>query len=85
MNTYDEELPGGFQDADFEMRDLTASANQQSRLQKKILTMSRADLDEWIDDSEKLNATAKQLALFSIEELRKIVAEYLRHGLMNLN
>lgn len=31
---YDPELPGGFQDADFEMRELTASANRAARMRK---------------------------------------------------
>lgn len=33
--THDFELPGGFQDADFEMRDLQESANRAARLRKK--------------------------------------------------
>ena len=32
--THDFDLPGGFQDADFDMRELTAQANHESRLRK---------------------------------------------------
>lgn len=32
---YDPELPNGFQDADFEMRELTAQANREARLRKR--------------------------------------------------
>lgn len=32
---HDEEMPAGFRDADFEMRDLQAQANRESRLRKR--------------------------------------------------
>jgi hypothetical protein len=34
MINHDSELPGGFQDADFEMAEVTAQANRESRLRK---------------------------------------------------